>query len=33
MERIEQAEQAVIAAEEVITHERTNRKLISAELK
>jgi paraquat-inducible protein B len=33
MERIEQAEQAICAAEEVITHERQNRKIISAELK
>jgi UTP-glucose-1-phosphate uridylyltransferase len=33
MERLEQAEQAIFAAEEVITHERKNRKLISSELK
>lgn len=33
MERIEQAEQAIGIAEEVITHERENRKQISKELK
>ena len=33
MERLESAEQAVIACEEVITHERQNRKTISKELK
>jgi len=33
MERLEQAEQAITIAEEVISHERENRKLISKELK
>lgn len=33
MERLESAEHAVMAAEEVITHERQNRKQISQELK
>lgn len=33
MERIEQAEQAIFAAEDVITRERKNRKIISSELK
>lgn len=33
MERLEQAEQAILAAEEVITHERQNRKTISKKLK
>jgi hypothetical protein len=33
MERLEQAESAILAAEEVITHERQNRKTISQELK
>eukprot|EP00347_Sterkiella_histriomuscorum_P002737 403366998 len=33
MERLEQAESAILAAEEVITHERQNRKTISKKLK
>lgn len=33
MERLEQAENAIEAAEEVITHERQNRKTMSQELK
>ena len=33
MERLEQAEQAILAAEEVISHERINRKTISKKLK
>jgi hypothetical protein len=33
MERLESAEHAILAAEEVITHERVNRKTISKELK
>lgn len=33
MERLESAELAVMAAEEVISHERQNRKQISQELK
>ncbi len=33
MERLEQEEQAIMAAEEVITHEREHRKAISKELK
>lgn len=33
MERLESAEHAVIASEEVISHERQNRKTISKELK
>ena len=33
MERLEQAESAMLASEEVITHERQNRKTISKKLK
>ena len=33
MERLEQAEQAIIAAEDVISHERQSRKMISQQLK
>ena len=33
MERLESAEHAIVAAEEVISHERNNRKAISKELK
>ncbi len=33
MERLESAEHAIVAAEEVITHERQNRKTMSQELK
>jgi hypothetical protein len=33
MERLESAEHAIVAAEEVISHERNNRKTISKELK
>ena len=33
MDRLQAAENAVIASEEVITHERTNRKAISKKLK
>jgi hypothetical protein len=33
MERLEQAEQAIVASEEVISHEREYRKIISRELK
>lgn len=32
MERLESAEHAIVAAEEVITHERQNRKTMSQEL-
>lgn len=33
MERLASAEDAIVAAEEVISHERVNRKLISKKLK
>lgn len=33
MERLEAAEHAIVAAEEVISHERANRKAISKKLK